>query len=303
MRFSAAVNIAIGLPPIASIECPFRHVRQGRALRLIVGNTNITTDASRQAILKAIARARLWYEQITTGQARSICELAGLHGISPRFIVSNEVDSAQSTIDRRPDDSARIAAPIAQRLARHDPNELARAAARPVRKVRITSTPILPPKNSSSSQQAACIFAMQKTPRPGRIMQSPKSQISPVPFRLERELPKLPTEKCRQNRRTVARAGERSPSSITLRNPQICGEIQEYRRFASRKLLIINIYGGGRSPVRTALRWSKFPLTGKNTGNFSTETALPFGFSPVFTSILTNSCPISRNPNREFLKG
>ncbi len=36
--------------------------------------------------LKAIARARHWYEQITTGQARTNAQLAGLHGVSPRFI-------------------------------------------------------------------------------------------------------------------------------------------------------------------------------------------------------------------------
>ena len=70
----------------ASIECPFRHVRQGRAVRLVVGDTNITTDASRQAILKAIARARRWYEQITTGAAESITQMAGRHGVSPRLI-------------------------------------------------------------------------------------------------------------------------------------------------------------------------------------------------------------------------
>ena len=64
----------------------FCHVQQGRALRLIVGNTNITTDASRQAILKAIARARCWYEQITTGKATNIAELAGMDGVSPHFI-------------------------------------------------------------------------------------------------------------------------------------------------------------------------------------------------------------------------
>jgi hypothetical protein len=75
-----------GLPQIASIECPFRHVRQGRAVRLVVGDTSLTTDASRKAILKAIARARRWYEQITTGQASSIEQLAGMHGVSPRFI-------------------------------------------------------------------------------------------------------------------------------------------------------------------------------------------------------------------------
>jgi DNA invertase Pin-like site-specific DNA recombinase len=71
---------------VASIECPFRHIPQGRALRLIVGNTNITTEASRQAILKAIARARLWYEQLTTGEAGSISQLAGMHGLSQRFL-------------------------------------------------------------------------------------------------------------------------------------------------------------------------------------------------------------------------
>ncbi len=62
----------------------FRHGRL--KVRLIIGDTNITTDASRQAILKAIARARRWYEQITTGQARTIGQLAGLHCLSPRFI-------------------------------------------------------------------------------------------------------------------------------------------------------------------------------------------------------------------------
>lgn len=76
----------VDFPPFASVECPFRHVRHGRTLRLIVGNTNITTDASRQAILKAIARARCWYEQITTGKATSIAQLARIDGVSPRFI-------------------------------------------------------------------------------------------------------------------------------------------------------------------------------------------------------------------------
>lgn len=76
----------IGFPPFASVECPFRHVQQGRALRLIVGNTSITTDASRQAILKTIARARQWYEQITTGKATNIAQLAAIEGVSPRFI-------------------------------------------------------------------------------------------------------------------------------------------------------------------------------------------------------------------------
>lgn len=77
---------AVGFPPIVSLDCAFRHVQQGRALRLVIGDTDITTDASRQAMLKAIARARRWYEQITTGEACSIAQLAGSHGVSPRFI-------------------------------------------------------------------------------------------------------------------------------------------------------------------------------------------------------------------------
>lgn len=79
-------SFAAGLPPNASLDCAFRHVQQGRALRLIIGDTSITTDASRQVILKAIARARHWYEQITTGQVRTIAQLAESHGVSPRFI-------------------------------------------------------------------------------------------------------------------------------------------------------------------------------------------------------------------------
>jgi site-specific DNA recombinase len=93
LRVPALVNEILGgdqpgrgLPPFASIECPFRHVQQGRTLRLIIGNTSITTDASRKAILKAVARARQWYEQITTGKATNIAQLAGIHGVSPRFI-------------------------------------------------------------------------------------------------------------------------------------------------------------------------------------------------------------------------
>jgi hypothetical protein len=76
----------VALPQAASIECPFRHIQQGRALRLVIGDTSLTTDASRQAILKAIARSRRWYEQITAGEAKSIAKLAGMHGMSPRFV-------------------------------------------------------------------------------------------------------------------------------------------------------------------------------------------------------------------------
>ncbi|MGC1363626.1 MAG: zinc ribbon domain-containing protein, partial [Silvibacterium sp.] len=90
LRVPALVNEILGgksptliLTKTASIECPFRHVR---AVRLVVGESSLTTDASRKAILKAIARARNWYEQLTTGEAESVAQLASMHGLSPRFI-------------------------------------------------------------------------------------------------------------------------------------------------------------------------------------------------------------------------
>ena len=93
LRFPALVTEILGadqsgrgFPPFASVECPFRHVQQARALRLIVGNASITTHASRQSILKAIARARQCCEQITTGKATNIAQLAGIDGVSSRFI-------------------------------------------------------------------------------------------------------------------------------------------------------------------------------------------------------------------------
>lgn len=76
----------LGLTKTASIECPFHHVRQGCAVRLVVGDSSLTTDASRKAILEAIARARHWYEQLTTGETKSIAQLASMHRLSPRFI-------------------------------------------------------------------------------------------------------------------------------------------------------------------------------------------------------------------------
>lgn len=80
------LEMLLAAQSITSINCPFRHVPQGRALRLIVGNTNITPDSSRQAIIKAIARARRWYEQLTSGEASGLADLASRHGVSERFV-------------------------------------------------------------------------------------------------------------------------------------------------------------------------------------------------------------------------
>ena len=57
---------------MVSINCRFRHVKRGKVLRLIVGNGTLSTDSSRQVILRAIALARSWYLQIVSGEAVSL---------------------------------------------------------------------------------------------------------------------------------------------------------------------------------------------------------------------------------------
>jgi site-specific DNA recombinase len=71
---------------IIILTCPFRFVRHGKALRLIIGNDQAPPVASSAAILKAVARARLWYDQIVTGEAASIRDLARTHNLTPRYV-------------------------------------------------------------------------------------------------------------------------------------------------------------------------------------------------------------------------
>lgn len=193
------VEISIDLPQIASVEYPFRHVRQGRAVRLVVGDTDLTTDASRQAILKAIARARRWYEQITTGKSSNITQLAGIDSASPRFIrmqmklVQLSPQSIENIVTR----PESLPLSLGDLLA-IDSNGLAQAVSRTVGKVSITSTPIPQLTNYSGSYLAAWALSKQPLLPLVQIMQSSKSQLSPVPLSIERELPKLPSVKCRR---------------------------------------------------------------------------------------------------------
>ena len=69
-----------------SLSCTFRQARQGKALRLIIGSNQAPTPTSTIAIVKAIARARLWYHQIVSGEAIGIPDLAERHGVTPRYV-------------------------------------------------------------------------------------------------------------------------------------------------------------------------------------------------------------------------
>ena len=73
-------------PCFVWLSCPFRQARQGKALRLIIGNNQAPAATSTLAILKAIARARMLYHQIASGEAISVPDLANQHGVTPRYV-------------------------------------------------------------------------------------------------------------------------------------------------------------------------------------------------------------------------
>jgi site-specific DNA recombinase len=71
---------------VLRLECPFRHAVQGKAVRLIVGEQLPPPAASTQAILKAIARARTWRDQIIAGEASGIRDLARIHKLNHSYV-------------------------------------------------------------------------------------------------------------------------------------------------------------------------------------------------------------------------
>jgi DNA invertase Pin-like site-specific DNA recombinase len=66
---------------IASVTCPFKPIQSGRALRLVVGGDRLSNDRSRQLTLRAIARARLWYQRIVDGEATCLNDIIRIDGI------------------------------------------------------------------------------------------------------------------------------------------------------------------------------------------------------------------------------
>ena len=79
-------------PPFAAgqnvlrLACPFRHAFQGKAVRLIVGVEQQPPAASTLAILRAIARACTWRDQIIEGEASGIRDLARIHKLNHSYV-------------------------------------------------------------------------------------------------------------------------------------------------------------------------------------------------------------------------
>ncbi len=96
IKLDSLVQVLSGKPPASeskstnpqtlSLKASFRHISQGKTLKLVIGNDRTESAASREAIAKAIARARSWYDQIVEGGASGLLDLARLNGLTQRYI-------------------------------------------------------------------------------------------------------------------------------------------------------------------------------------------------------------------------
>jgi hypothetical protein len=69
-----------------SPKTSFRHIAQGKSLKLVIGNERSASSASREAIAKAIFRARAWYDLIVQGKASGLYDLANQHDLTHRYV-------------------------------------------------------------------------------------------------------------------------------------------------------------------------------------------------------------------------
>ena len=68
-----------------SLQVPFRN-NNIKALKLVIGNDRSGASGSREAIARAIARARSWRDLIVQGRATSLPDLARQHGLTHRYV-------------------------------------------------------------------------------------------------------------------------------------------------------------------------------------------------------------------------
>jgi hypothetical protein len=65
---------------------PMQLKRRGVELRLIVGDHNRLAATFDLPLLKAVARAHRWFEEISTGKATSLAEIAAREGVAVRYV-------------------------------------------------------------------------------------------------------------------------------------------------------------------------------------------------------------------------
>jgi DNA invertase Pin-like site-specific DNA recombinase len=69
-----------------SLRASFRHVAQGKSVKLVIGHGPSQSSASREAIAKAVARARSWYEMIVQGKVSGLPDICRQHGLTHRYV-------------------------------------------------------------------------------------------------------------------------------------------------------------------------------------------------------------------------
>jgi hypothetical protein len=65
---------------------PMQLKRRGVELRLIVGDHNRSAASVDLSLLKAVARAHRWFDEISTGRARSLAAIAAREGLAVRYV-------------------------------------------------------------------------------------------------------------------------------------------------------------------------------------------------------------------------
>jgi site-specific DNA recombinase len=65
---------------------PMQLKRRGVELRLIVGDHHRSGAIVDLALLKAVARAHRWFDELSTGKARSLAEIAAREGLAVRYV-------------------------------------------------------------------------------------------------------------------------------------------------------------------------------------------------------------------------
>jgi hypothetical protein len=65
---------------------PMQLKRRGVELRLIVGDHDRSAGAVDLPLLKAVARAHRWFDELSTGKARSLAEIAAREGLGVRYV-------------------------------------------------------------------------------------------------------------------------------------------------------------------------------------------------------------------------
>ncbi len=75
-------------PRMVTLSIPVRFHRTGHDIRLVINNDNAPNEAGQpdRALIRLIARGRRWYEQLTTGEMRSLRDIARAEGLDERYV-------------------------------------------------------------------------------------------------------------------------------------------------------------------------------------------------------------------------